>query len=361
MMVEGRKPVARHHKRAPGGDYGERLRLAARVLAAKPFEPHPLLRNGHAQTLAGLAWPRGFRPSSHPEDEARLFEIERGVRLLARCRWHENRTERPTLVLVHGLGGSSESPYVLGVDRLAYRAGMNVVRLNQRNCGGTERLTPTLYHSGMSGDLRAVVGELVEDDRLRRVFVGGFSMGGNLVLKMAGELAEKAPCALLGVCVVSPLLDLAETARRIEWPSNRPYQWSFVRGLRRLVRRKSEVYPDLYDARGLDRVRTIREYDNLYIAPHGGFADADDYYARSSALRFVPGIRLPTLVIHAQDDPLVPIGPLRRPEVLENAWVLTATPPHGGHVAFISDAKTGGRFWAEERLVEFFGVLSCDS
>jgi len=247
---------------------------------------------------------------------------------------------------------------MLDVASLAYRAGMNVVRLNQRNCGGTEHLTPTLYHSGMSGDLHAVVGELIEDDRLQRIFVAGFSMGGNLTLKMAGELGERAPHALLGVCAVSPPLDLGETARRIERPSNRPYQWSFVSSLHRLVRRKKELYPDLYDVRELDRVRTIYEYDRLYTAPYGGFSDADDYYARSSALRFVSRIRTPTLVIHAQDDPLVPIGPLRRSEVLGNPWILTATPLHGGHVAFVSDAKREGRFWAKERLVEFLRIFS---
>lgn len=351
----------RRYNEPSEGNPDQRLHHAARAFAAKPFEPHPLLRNGHAQTLAGWAWPRRFRSGSPAKDEVRLFEIEPGVRLLARCRWHGNHSGRPTLVLVHGLGGSCDSPYVLGVASLAYETGMNVVRLNQRNCGGTEHLTPTLYHSGMSGDLRYVVSELAENDRLQRIFVAGFSMGGNLALKMAGELGEKVPHALLGVCVVSPLLDLGETAKRVERPSNWPYQWSFVRGLRRLIRRKKELYPDLYDIRRLNRVRTIREYDELFIAPYAGYSDADDYYARSSALRFVAGIRTPTFIIHAQDDPLVPIEPLRRPELLGNPWVLTSTPLHGGHVGFISDAKKGGRFWAEERLVEFFRILSEDA
>ena len=343
------------------GDPDELLHRAARVFAAKPFEPHPLLRNGHAQTLAGWAWPRRFRLGSPTADEVRLFEVEPGVRLLARCRWHENRADRPTLVLVHGLEGSGDSPYMLDVASLAYRAGMSVVRLNQRNCGGTEHLTPTLYHSGMSGDLHAVVSELIENDRLQRIFVAGFSMGGNLALKMVGELGERAPRALLGVCAVSVPLDLGETTRRIARPSNRLYQWSFVRNLRRLVRRKKELYPDLYDVRGLDRVRTVREYDDLYVAPHGGFSDAEDYYARSSAIRFVARIRTPTFVIHAQDDPLVPIEPMRRPEIRGNPWILTSTPLHGGHVAFISHAKQAGRFWAQERLVEFLGIFSGDA
>jgi predicted alpha/beta-fold hydrolase len=262
------------------------------------------------------------------------------------------------VILVHGLGGSADAPYVLGATRLAYRAGANVVRLNQRNCGGTEHLTPTLYHSGMSGDLAAVVRELVGRDGLLRVVVAGFSMGGNLALKMAGEMGEDAPPALLGVCAVSPALDLKETARSLERPSNRLYQRGFVRGLRRLVERKKELYPGLYSVRGLERLRTVRDFDEIYTAPHGGFADADDYYARSSALSFIPCIRVPALIVHAQDDPLVPFGPMLRPEVSGNPIVTTAAPSHGGHVAFVSAEKNEGRFWAETRLAEFCRLLS---
>ncbi len=326
----------------------------ARVLAAKRFRPHPLLPGGHAQTLAGWAWPRRFR--AYP-DEARLFEVEPGVRLLARCRWHEDRKDRVTLILVHGLGGSADAPYVLGAARLVYRAGANVMRLNQRNCGGTEHLTPTLYHSGMSGDLAAVVRELAGRDGLSRLLVAGFSMGGNLALKMAGEMGGAAPPALRGVCAVSPALDLAAITENLERPSNRPYQWTFVRGLRRLVERKAELYPKLYDTRGLERLRTVRGFDELYTAPHGGFAGADDYYERASALGFVSRIRVPTLVIQAQDDPLVPFASLRRAGISANPNIVAATPPHGGHVAFIS-AEGEERFWAERRLADFCRRLS---
>ena len=249
------------------------LQEIAGMIAARPFRPRPLLRNGHAQTLAGWAWPRRLR--DHP-DEIRLFEVEPGVRLLARCRWHEDRTNHATLVLVHGLGGSADAPYVRGAARLAYRAGIDVLRLNQRNCGGTEYLTPMLYHSGMSADLAALLRELVRRDGLSRVLVAGFSMGGNLALKMAGEMGEEAPTALLGVCAVSPALDLSETTRNLELAQNRLYQRSFVLGLRRLVERKKEPYPGLYDVRKLGRLRTVRDFDELYTAPHGGFASAGD-------------------------------------------------------------------------------------
>ena len=333
----------------------ERLNLVTRMLVKRPFRTHPLLPGGHTQTLAGWAWPRRFR--AYP-DETRLFEVEPGVRILARCRWHEDRKNRITMILIHGLGGTADAPYILGAAHLAYQAGANVVRLNQRNCGGTEHLTPTLYHSGMSEDLTAVMRELVGLDGLIRVIVAGFSMGGNLALKMAGEMGEGAPPALLGVCAVSPALDLKETAMNLERPSNYLYQRRFVRGLRRLVERKKLLYPKLYDIRGLNRLRTVRDFDEIYTAPHGGFSGADDYYARSSALPFVSCIRVPALIVHAQDDPLVPFEPVLSPEVSGNPLVTTAAPLHGGHVAFVSAEKNEGRFWAEKRLAELCRLLS---
>lgn len=335
----------------------EAVRAAAREISTRPFHPHPLLRGGRAQTLAAWAWPGRARSEETSGDETRLFEVEPGARILSRCRWHEDRAARATVVLVHGLGGSADAPYMVGAARLAHRAGANVVRLNQRNCGGTEDLTPTLYHSGMSGDLAAVVRELEARDTLPRVLVAGFSMGGNLALKMAGEMGERTPSSLIGVCAVSPALDLAATVANLERPSNYAYERTFALGLRRLVVRKKEIYADLYDTRDLARARTLRDFDELYTAPYGGFDGADDYYARASAIRQASRITLPTLIIHAQDDPLVPFAPLRSPEILDNPNIFLAAPPHGGHVAFVSASKTE-RFWAESRLAQFLDLLS---
>src|SRR5579863_3784647 len=150
-----------------------------------PFEPHPLLRNPHAQTLVCAFLPRSF--PRLPRSTPREFETEPGTRIRGECHWQAVPRERPTVVLVHGLEGSSESGYMLGLAERAFAAGWNAVRLNQRNCGGTESLTPTLYNSGLSGDYRAVLNELIERDLLPEIFFAGYSMGGNLVLKMVGE------------------------------------------------------------------------------------------------------------------------------------------------------------------------------
>jgi hypothetical protein len=337
-----------------------RLAEIEQQLSSRPFVPHRLFRNGHAQTLAAFAWPR--RQRLREEDRAydsRLFEVEPGVRLLAHCRWQPARLECPTLLLVHGLEGSSSSRYILGTSGKAFRAGFNVVRLNVRNCGGTEHLAPTLYHSGMSDDVARVVEELLESDRLASLFVVGFSMGGNLVLKMTGEMSADAPRALKGVAAVSPSLDLRACAHAIEQRSNWLYQHSFVRSLHRRIRHKQRLFPEIYDASALRHVRTVRQFDEVYTAVHGNFRDADDYYERSSALQFVPRIRVPTFILHAQDDPFVPFSSFRDPALRENPHVILVATRYGGHVAFLADEARGeDRFWAENRVVEFCTLLS---
>lgn len=340
---------------------GANLAEIARALRAKPFRPHRLFRNGHAQTVVYYAWPHRRRlGDEHRRDEGRLFEVEPGTRLLAHCRWQERRRERPTLVLVHGLEGSSDSIYMVGIARKAFRAGFNVVRLNSRTCGGTEHLTKTLYHSGMSGDLRHIVGELAESDGLRSIYLAGFSMGGNLVLKLAGEYGDDPPRELSGVCAVSPAMDLGACAEAIERRANWLYERSFVRDLRRRVGRKAKLFPGVYDTRNLRRVRTVRDFDELFTAVHGGFKDAEDYYRQCSALHLVPRIRVPTLIVHAQDDPFIPFEPaFRNPSLVENPHVILLATRHGGHVAFIGEAAGGeDRFWLENRVVEFGALLA---
>ena len=171
------------------------LKQIAWMLAAKPFAPHPAFTNGHAQTLAAYYWPRPFLRRAHRQDEARLFEVEPGVRLLAHCRWQKDRRSHPTMLLAHGLEGASTSVYMLGTAEKAYRAGFNVVRLNFRTCGRTEHLTPTLYHAGMTGDLRAILCELIEKDQLAHILMVGFSMGGNMSLMYAGAEADRVSWA----------------------------------------------------------------------------------------------------------------------------------------------------------------------
>jgi predicted alpha/beta-fold hydrolase len=329
------------------------LSEVAQVFAGRPFEPHSVFRGGHAQTLASFAWPRRFRLRT-PGDEKRLFEVAPNTRVLAHCRWHANPAEHPTVVLWHGIEGSSDAVYMLATAQKAFRAGFNVVRMNLRNCGGTEHLTPTLYHGGLSEDLRAVVKELLERDGLSRLFLVGFSLGGNMVLKLAGEYGDQPPNEILAVCAISPSVDLGASGDLIGQRSNWIYHRDFVRRLKNRIKLKGKLYPEVYDTSELHLIRTIREFDERFTSVAHGFANAADYYDKASALRVIDKIRLPTLIIHAQDDPFIPFAPLRDPAVGANPYILLLAPERGGHVAFVAAAANDeDRFWAENRVLEF--------
>jgi len=318
----------------------------------KTFEPHPLLRNPHAQTLAATFLPRRF--PRLPRSVLRDFETEPGTRIRGQCHWQAIPKERPTLVLVHGLEGSSDSGYMLGLAERAFVAGWNAVRLNQRNCGGTESLTPTLYNSGLSRDYRAVLAELIDRDSLPEIFFAGYSMGGNLVLKMAGELAGGAPRQLHAVAGVCPCVELGVCSDAVGLPRNFIYQEHFVRNLKNRMRRKAQLFPGKFDLVPMARVRTLREFDDVITAKYCCFRGATDYYYQSSALRVAGEIRVPTLIVTAQDDPFVPINSFSDPALASNAHIRLVAPEHGGHCAFISRYSGAARFWAEARLMEFF-------
>lgn len=336
------------------------LRQIAHTLAQKPFHPHPLFKNGHAQTLAAYVWPRrGEFGRAYQSDEARTFEVEAGVRVLAHCRWQTARRAHPTIVIVHGLEGSSESIHVLGTAQKAFNAGFNTVRLNLRTCGNTQHLTPTLYHSGLTPDLLVVIKDLIAQEQLTRIFLAGFSLGGNMTLKLTGDEGAALPPEVLGVCAVSPAIDLASCAAAISRRSNWLYQRHFVGALHRRLRAAGRLYPDRYDLRDLRRARTIREFDARYTARAGGYRDVDDYYARASALPRIADIRRPALIIHAQDDPFIPFAPFHDPALAANPYLVLLAPRHGGHVGFIAANRHGheDRFWAENRIVEFCRLL----
>ena len=342
--------------RAPTGIATVKAFLAqvAKEFESKPFKPHSVFGNGHAQTIAAYAWPRRFRFASK-RDEERLFEVAPGVKVLAHCRWQTNPSDHPTIVCWHGIEGSTSSNYMQATAEKGFRAGFNIIRVNFRNCGGTEHLTSTIYHGGLSADLGAVVKELIEEDHVSRMLLVGFSLGGNLVLKLAGEYGDNPPPEILGLCAVSPSVDLSISADLIMQRSNWIYHQDFKRRLKKRIRTNHKLYPEVYDLTGLDEVRTIKEFDDRFTARAHNFAGADDYYHRSSSIRVIDRIRIPALIIHAEDDPFIPFGPLLDPAVANNPYIFLLATEQGGHVAFISaDPKDDvDRFWAENRVVDF--------
>jgi predicted alpha/beta-fold hydrolase len=324
-----------------------------------PSEYRPRFRGGHVQTL--YAWARRREFPALPEPLPRYFDVAPEARVLAHCHWHERPREHPTIVLLHGLEGSSYAHYMRGMADKAWTAGWNVVRLNQRNCGGTEHLSKGLYHSGLTDDPLFVLREFIERDGLRSIACAGYSLGGNLALKLAGDLGAEAPPELRAVCAVSPTLDLAACVDALERRSNVVYQWNFVRNLKARMRRKVTAFPGAFPLEPLPRIWTVRAFDEAYTAPHHGFRDASDYYFRASALRVVDRIRVPTLILTSTDDPFVPIEPFRRPELAGNPHIAVVESPHGGHCAYVERASNGyDGYWAEREVVRFASQHATD-
>ena len=317
----------------------------------EPSDYRPLYLNGHVQTVYAWAKPRKFPRLSPPEP--RFFDVAPEARVLAHCHWHADPAKHPALLLLHGLEGSSSAHYMSGIADKAFAAGWNVVRLNQRNCGETEHLSRGLYHSGLTNDPLFVLRELVTVDRIGAVAVAGYSLGGNLTLKLAGELGDSFP-ALTGICAVSPTMDLAVCVKALERRSNIAYEFNFVRRLKARMRRKAAIFPHEYSLEELGRVWTVRQFDEAFTAPHHGFRDASDYYHRASAMRVIDRIRIPALIITSEDDPFVPSRPFHDPRVTGNPCIDLRVSDHGGHCGFVG-ARSGADdgYWAENEIVEF--------
>jgi len=297
--------------------------------------------------------PRGIRL---PEAHADWLPVVPGVELLLRSHWQPHPA--PALLLVHGLEGSSEAGYMLTTATRALAAGWSVVRMNVRGCGEGEARCSTLYNSGLSDDVRLAVEWVASRPGVTAVALAGFSMGGNLVLKYAGEAGLATP--VRAVVAVSPCLDLDACADALHRKVNYFYERRFLAGLRQRLRRHAARFPERYPAAlvgdQLDRLASVRAFDDVVTAPYTGYRDAADYYQRASAARVLAAIRVPTLVLHAEDDPFIVITPPSRHALDANPAVSFAPTAHGGHCAFINGraaANGTGIYWAEAAVVDF--------
>ncbi len=316
------------------------------------FQPRRFLRGAHLQTIGGYFLSRQF---CLPPHEERFVEVEPGVKVLCRCHWQSNRQKPLTILIVHGLEGSSESAYMLGVAQKGLAAGMNVVRMNQRNCGGTDNLSPTLYHSGRSPDVAAVARNLIEQDRISALALVGFSMGGNLVLKLAGEWGKQGPSQFRAVVAVSPSMDLAASADALHLPANRLYEYYFLWNLRRRLRAKARFFPGMFDPSRLRGVTTLRQFDDKVTAYYCGFEGAVDYYARAAANNVVDRIAVPTFILHAANDPFIRITAESQRKILANPNITFVETKDGGHCSFLAQPDGGDDdgHWAERQVVKF--------
>jgi uncharacterized protein len=320
-------------------------RLLSCILQARgrmiPFDP--LFRNPHLQTIAAHFWARDGEEARFPLDR-RLYRTEPGVEVLV-------QSQRPTgaaageIVMVHGLEGSGEAAYVRGLSGAGLRAGFAVHRFHMRTCGGTEHLCGTLYHAGLTSDLLSVLRQLHQQEHAP-TFLVGFSLGGNVVLKLAGELGEEARPLIHGVCTVSTPLDLAACAGRMARKENWIYERRFVQRMRARL-----LATGRYRAADFAGLRSVRDIDEQITAPSFGFGDAANYYRTQSALRYLEGIRIPALLIQAKDDPMVPVECYRAEAARRNSQIEQYVTDHGGHLGFLG--RTPHRFWLDEAIIEW--------
>ena len=338
--------------------------LHAIPVHAETFHPRRFLANGHLQTIAGNFLPR---PNHLGPPESVLVEVSPATdtaiasQVLCHCHWQPSdlRPDAPTAIVLHGLEGSSNSQYVVGNANKLWHSGCNVVCMNMRNCGGTERLSSTLYHSGLSADVLAVLRFFVAREGLSSVSLVGYSMGGNLVLKLAGDLGPDPPPQLRSVVGISPAMDLGPSADALHQPANRLYERRFLRALTGRYRHKASLFPGVFDPARADNLSSLRAFDDRVTAFYSGFTGADDYYHRAAAARVLDRISVPTLILHALDDPFIRLTPETRAMILGNPRITLIEPGHGGHCAFLArpDRESGyDGYWAEHTLLRFLLV-----
>jgi uncharacterized protein len=273
------------------------------------------------------------------------------VRLLVRASWQPARRQRPTLVLVHGLGGCDRAAYAISTGLVAWSRGWNVIRMNMRGAGDGEAVCARLYNAGLDTDLLAVLEAAAAVAPL--VAVVGYSLGGNLALLTAARQRQRLPPGLFAVVGVSPPLDLEACAMALERPANRFYQSHYMRELRSSYCSRQRRLPSVYEAARERGLRTVREYDEAITAPYGGYASASEYYRLSSAGPHLAALDRPALILAAQDDPLVPADSVARWPLPASGLVQREMTKTGGHVGFVGRTEAPGRFWAAERTVSF--------
>jgi predicted alpha/beta-fold hydrolase len=316
-----------------------------------PFVPHPWFRGGHAQTIAGRYLPgRRLRlPSTYHE-----IDVDGGDRLsLLESIPADWRPGGPTALMVHGLAGCVRAPYLVRVAIRLVDIGVRVVRMNLRGAGAGFGSARGIYHAGRTDDLRAAARWMARRSPGSPIALVGFSLGANLVLKLAAEAAEEPLEGLDAVVAANPPLDLAACCRHFQRRENRVYDRHFVRMLHTDLSRLHHAYPDLGPFL-VARTATLLEFDDLYTAPRNGFAGAYDYYSRNSAGPLIPQITIPGLVVHAADDPFIPVEPFYQVSFPTNLALELL--PFGGHLGYLSRTLWSGDCrWLDMRLTAWLG------
>jgi len=315
------------------------------VLLPQPDYRPPLhLRNGHIQTI----YPTLFRPLPVTNPQRQRIETPDGDFLDIDYHLSTAGRHGRLVVVSHGLEGNARKKYPLGMASHLTSCGWDVICFNFRGCSGEPNRLSRFYHSGVTDDLHTVIRHGLMEGGYSTVALIGFSMGGNQTLKYLGEEPEKVPDEVKAAVAFSVPCDLAGSARRLEAWENKLYMQYFMRGLREKIRIKSAMFPELLNTEGLDEMCTFFPFDNRYTAPLHGFRDAADYYRRCSSKQFLHAIRVPTLLVQAEDDPFLSASCYPKEEAAVNRVLSLLVPRHGGHVGFVQFNRAN-RYWSEEQ------------
>jgi uncharacterized protein len=312
-----------------------------------PFRPHPLVRGGHLQTVAGAYWPGRFDLTRTRQHQVALPDGDTIV-------LHDDGPAegRTVALLVHGLGGCGQSSYMLRSSAKLRARGSRVFRMDLRGCGAGLALARQPLHAGRSDDAGATLAYLSNLCPGLPIHLVGFSMGANIVLKLAGELAAGAPPSLASVMAVSPPIDLVACSKAIGRSLGGVYDRRFLRNLIRHVGERSKCVPDAAHHPLVPRPKTLFDFDNRFTAPLSGFAGVEDYYTRASSAPLLANIAVPTLIIAAASDPIVPVTPFERASYSPTTQVAIA--PCGGHLGFVAARGIDAdRRWLDWRVVEW--------
>lgn len=314
-------------------------------IESSKYKGPKVLFNGHMQTVI----PAGLRKVKN-SPELKRERISTPDDDFLDLDWAKNSNDR-LVIISHGLEGNSTRPYMLGMIKAFYGSGYDVMAWNFRGCSGEINRGARLYHSGATDDLATVVEHAVTKGYAKILLVG-FSLGGNLTLKYLGEDATAKFSAVKGGIVFSVPLDLKACSVQINRRENYIYSTRFTRSLKQKVLSKAAQYPELLDTSKLPQMKTVFDYDEQYTAPFHGFENALDYYEKCSSKYFLPGIKVPTLVVNAANDPFL-AGDCFNPELFTDLDdVYFELPDEGGHCGFASYSN-GGMFWSEIRALEF--------
>ena len=318
------------------------------LIAESRYQPPFYLFNGHVQTIVPSLW--RTVPDVHYQRE----RVETPDGDFLDLDWSRPAAgAADTLGIVsHGLEGDASRPYVRGMVRALNQAGFDALAWNYRSCGGEMNRLLRTYHLGDTEDLDFVVRYALRQRPYRRIFLTGFSAGGNVTLKYLGEDADRVPTQVARAAVFSVPTDLKSSSYKIAQPENRIYQARFLKSLRAKMRQKAALLPGQVDLTDIDLLADFPQFDARFTAPMHGFASVEEYYSTASSGRYLAGIRIPTLLVNAQNDPFLAPTCFPHDVAAQSSYVFLETPEEGGHVGF-AEGRPDGSYYSERRALEF--------